>query len=78
MAVTLDQIRTIIAEQFALDPSVIKEESLFVEDLGADSIDSVELIMAFETAFAIEIPNSDAVKLRSVNDVLHYLNSRGA
>ena len=76
MTPSFEQIRTIIAEQLGIDPSVITEDSLLAEDLGADSIDSVELIMAFETAFGIEIPDLDAHRLKTPADILRYLNSR--
>ena len=76
MAPSFEQIRTIISEQLGLDPSAITEESRFMEDLGADSIDVVELTMAFETAFDIEIPDSDMNRMKTAGDVLIYLAER--
>ena len=76
MTPTFEQIRTIIAEQLGIETSSVMEDSLLAEDLGADSIDSVELIMAFETAFAIEIPDTDAHKLKTPADILRYLKNR--
>lgn len=76
MTPSFEQIRNIIAEQLGIESSMVTEDSLLAEDLGADSIDSVELIMAFETAFAIEIPDADARKLKTTADILRYLKNR--
>jgi len=76
MAPSFEQIRNIISEQLGIDPSIISEESRLIEDLGADSIDAVELTMAFETAFEIEIPDSDMNRMKTAGDVLHYLAER--
>lgn len=71
------KIKDIIAEQLSVDSEKVKPEASFVDDLGADSLDIVELIMAFEEAFDIEIPDSDAEKLRTVQNVLTYLKDKG-
>lgn len=76
MAPSFEQIRNIISEQLGIDPSTISEESRLTEDLGADSIDAVELAMAFETAFEIEISDSDMNRMKTAGDVLHYLAER--
>ena len=60
-----------------MDPEKVKLESKFIEDLGADSLDIVELVMAMEEEFDIEIPDEDAEKLKTVNDVQTYLVSKG-
>ncbi|MCX7725573.1 MAG: acyl carrier protein [Chitinispirillaceae bacterium] len=70
------KVKKIIAEKLAVAEEKITPQSLFVEDLGADSLDQVELIMAFEDAFDIEIPDEDAEKLRSVKDAIEYLQNK--
>ena len=67
----------IIEEQLGVDPDRVKPEASFIDDLGADSLDIVELVMAMEEEFDIEIPDEDAEKLRTVQDVLKYLESKG-
>lgn len=67
----------IIEEQLGVDPERVKPEASFIDDLGADSLDIVELVMAMEEEFDIEIPDEDAEKLRTVQDVLKYLESKG-
>ena len=69
----LDKVRDIISEQLGVDPEEIKMESSFVDDLGADSLDVVELIMALETEFDLEIADEDAEKVATVGDVVEYL-----
>ena len=71
-----ERVKEIIAEQLGIEPSQIKLESKFVEDLGADSLDVVELIMAFEEAFNIEIPDEDAEKIQTVKDVVDYIKAK--
>ncbi|GAB6072704.1 acyl carrier protein [Venenivibrio stagnispumantis] len=70
------RVKEIIADQLGVDIESIKPESKFVEDLGADSLDVVELIMAFEEEFGIEIPDEDAEKISTVGDVLNYISSK--
>jgi len=74
----IDEVKEVVAEQLNVDPSEIKEDSKFVEDLGADSLDVVELIMALEEKFAIEIPDSDAEKIVTVGDAVKYIQSKEA
>ncbi len=71
------QVTTIIEEQLGVDPDRVKPEASFIDDLGADSLDIVELVMAMEEEFDIEIPDEDAEKLRTVQDVLTYLKAKG-
>jgi acyl carrier protein len=65
-----------IADHLQIDEDQVTLESAFMDDLGADSLDTVELIMALEEEFDIEIPDSDAEKIRTVQNVLDYLNTR--
>jgi len=70
----MDRIKKIIVDQLGVDESKITENSSFVDDLGADSLDIVELIMAFEEEFDIEIPDEDAEKMKTIGDAVKYLN----
>jgi len=70
----IDRIKKIIVDQLGIEASKITENSSFVDDLGADSLDIVELIMAFEEEFDIEIPDEDAEKIKTVGDAIRYLN----
>ena len=70
-----EKIRDIIAEQLSVDPDEITEESSFIDDLGADSLDIVELIMALEEEFDMEIPDEDAEKISTVGDVIEYIKN---
>ncbi|ADD02541.1 acyl carrier protein [Thermoanaerobacter mathranii subsp. mathranii str. A3] len=70
-----EKVRDIIAEQLGIDPDEITMESSFIDDLGADSLDIVELIMALEEEFDIEIPDEDAEKIKTVGDVVEYLSN---
>ncbi len=71
------KVTKIIEEQLGVDPERVKPEASFIDDLGADSLDIVELVMAMEEEFDLEIPDEDAEKLRTVNDVVKYLESKG-
>ena len=71
------KIKDIIVEQLGVDPEKVKPEASFIDDLGADSLDIVELVMAMEEEFDLEIPDEDAEKLKTVNDVQTYLSSKG-
>jgi acyl carrier protein len=71
----LDKIKEVVAEQLDVSVDEIKEDSKFVEDLGADSLDVVELVMALEEEFDIEIPDEDAEKIQTVKDALDYIQS---
>ncbi|MFZ8861661.1 MAG: acyl carrier protein [Thermocrinis sp.] len=70
------RIKEIIADQLGVEIEKLKEDANFVQDLGADSLDVVELVMAFEEEFGIEIPDEDAEKIRTVGDVINYLKER--
>ncbi len=68
----------IVSEQLGIEESKIMPESSFVDDLGADSLDTVELVMAFEEEFDVEIPDEDSRKITTVSDVLDYIKNRVA
>jgi acyl carrier protein len=70
------KVKKIIAEKLAVSEDKISPQASFVDDLGADSLDQVELIMAFEDAFDVEIPDEDAEKLKSVKDAVEYLQGK--
>jgi len=72
--VSEDRIKEIIVEQLGVEESEITTDASFIDDLGADSLDTVELVMAFEEEFGIEIPDEDAENIRTVKDVVDYLN----
>ena len=74
MASTDEKIKQIIVEQLGVDEAEVTATASFVDDLGADSLDIVELVMAFEEAFDIEIPDEDAEKIRTVQDAIDYIN----
>lgn len=71
------KVKDIIVEQLGVDPEKVKAEASFIDDLGADSLDIVELVMAMEEEFDLEIPDEDAEKLKTVNDVASYLTKKG-
>lgn len=73
MAGEMDKVKKIIAEQLGVDESEITPESHFIDDLGADSLDTVELVMALEEEFGVEIPDEDAEKIQTVGDVDKYI-----
>src|SRR5258708_34220469 len=70
------KVKQIIVEQLGVDESQVDNTASFVEDLGADSLDIVELVMAFEEAFEIEIPDEDAEKIATVKDAIASIESR--
>ena len=72
-----DRVKEIIVEQLGVNPDQVTPEAKFIEDLGADSLDTVELVMAFEEEFGAEIPDEDAEKLQTVGDVVKYIEERG-
>ena len=72
-----ERVRKIIVEQLGVKEDQVTPEAKFIEDLGADSLDTVELVMAFEEEFGAEIPDEDAEKLTSVGAVIDYLKSKG-
>jgi acyl carrier protein len=71
-----DRVKAIIVEQLGVDAEEVTAEASFVEDLGADSLDTVELIMAFEEEFGVEISDDDAEKIRKVRDAIEYIDKR--
>ena len=73
---TLEKITEIIVDKLAVDSQKITLDAKFIDDLGADSLDTVELIMQFEEEFEIEIPDEDAEKILSVKQALDYINSK--
>jgi len=68
-----DQVKKIIVEQLGVDEDEVTPDASFVDDLGADSLDTVELVMAFEEEFGIEIPDEDAEKITRVKDAVSYI-----
>lgn len=76
MAVSQDKIRQIIADQLGVKKEEVTDGAKFVDDLGADSLDTVELVMALEEEFGIEIPDEDAEKLATVGDALRYIEEK--
>jgi acyl carrier protein len=73
---TEDKIKDIIAEQLGVKKEEIKPESSFIDDLGADSLDTVEVVMALEEEFGIEIPDEDAEKITTVGDATKYIEGK--
>ena len=71
-----EKVKQIIVEQLGVDESQVDGAASFVEDLGADSLDIVELVMAFEEAFEIDIPDEDAEKITTVKDAITYIEGR--
>jgi len=76
MADIESRVRDIIVNELGVEPSKVTVEASFVEDLGADSLDTVELVMAFEEEFGIEIPDEDAEKMERVGDAVKYLEEK--
>ncbi len=74
MASVDERVKQIIVEQLGVDEAEVTPSASFVDDLGADSLDIVELVMAFEEAFEIEIPDEDAEKIRTVQDAVDYIS----
>jgi acyl carrier protein len=74
MATNQERLIEIIAKQLGVDEGNVTADASFMEDLGADSLDTVELVMALEEEFDIEIPDSDAEKIQTVQDALNYLD----
>lgn len=73
---TFDKVRDIVVDQLGVEADEVNIDSTFIDDLGADSLDIVELIMAFEEEFGIEIPDEAAEKIKTVQDVVSYINYR--
>jgi acyl carrier protein len=70
-----DQVKKIIVEQLGVDEDEVTSDASFVDDLGADSLDTVELVMAFEEEFSIEIPDEDAEKITRVKEAIEYIDA---
>jgi len=73
MAAVEERVKQIVVEQLGVDPGAVTGEASFVDDLGADSLDRVELIMALEETFGLEVPDSDAEKMVTVQDAIDYI-----
>jgi acyl carrier protein len=71
-----EKVKSIIVEQLGVDAEEVNPDAAFVEDLGADSLDTVELIMAFEEEFGVEISDDEAEKIRKVRDAVDYIQKR--
>lgn len=76
MAFSADKIRSIIAEQLGVKKEEVTDSASFVDDLGADSLDTVELVMALEEEFGMEIPDEDAEKLKTVGEAIKYIEEK--
>ena len=70
------KVKEIIVENLGVDQEKVTEDASFVEDLGADSLDTVELVMAFEEEFDVEIPDEDAERMRTVGEAINYLKGK--
>jgi acyl carrier protein len=71
-----EKVKEIIVEELGVEPDKLTDDASFMDDLGADSLDTVELVMAFEKEFDIDIPDEEAEKLRTVGDALKYLRDK--
>ncbi|HTT65267.1 MAG TPA: acyl carrier protein [Bryobacteraceae bacterium] len=78
MASIAERVKQIIVEQLGVDEAQVEDNASFVDDLGADSLDIVELVMAFEEAFELEIPDEDAEKIATVKDAITYIENKSA
>ena len=76
MSETADRVKKIVVEHLGVEADKVTEDASFIDDLGADSLDIVELVMEFEKEFNIDIPDEDAEKLRTVGDAVAYLNTK--
>ena len=77
MASVEERVKQIIVEQLGVDEAEVTPTASFVDDLGADSLDTVELVMAFEESFGVEIPDEDAEKIATVKDAIEYIEKHG-
>ena len=78
MSSIAEQVKTIVAEQLGVKEEEVTNDASFVEDLGADSLDTVELVMALEEEFETEIPDEDAEKIKTVQQAIDYITQRAA
>ena len=76
MAAVDEKVKQIIVEQLGVDEGEVTQNASFVDDLGADSLDTVELVMAFEEAFDLDIPDEDAEKIKTVKDAIDYIEAK--
>jgi acyl carrier protein len=76
MSDTIEKVRSIIAEQLGVKPEEVVDKASFVDDLGADSLDTVELVMALEEEFGIEIPDEDAEKITHVSEAIRFIKEK--
>ncbi|MDD5617676.1 MAG: acyl carrier protein [Candidatus Omnitrophica bacterium] len=76
MAEVPEKVKSIIAEQLGVKPEEVTPQASFIEDLGADSLDTVELVMALEEEFGVEIPDEDAEKMTTVGDAVKYIEEK--
>lgn len=74
-AKVFDQVKKVVVDQLGVSEDEVKREASYVDDLGADSLDTVELVMALEEAFGMEIPDEEAEKIKTVNDTVNYILS---
>jgi acyl carrier protein len=74
--VTSDKVKELVADELSVDASIVTPQARFVEDLGADSLDVVELVMRFEEEFEIEIPDEDAEKINTVGEAVSYIEKK--
>jgi len=73
---TAEKVKAIIINELGVDPEKVTNDASFVDDLGADSLDTVELVMAFEEEFTIDIPDEDAEQMRTVGEAIAYIEKR--
>ena len=71
----LEKVKKIVVENLGVDPEKVTEKASFIEDLGADSLDTVELVMALEEEFGVEIPDEEAEKILTVGDAIKYIEA---
>ena len=71
----LEKVKKIVVENLGVDPEKVTEDASFIEDLGADSLDTVELVMALEEEFGVEIPDEEAEKITTVKDAVKYIEA---
>lgn len=77
MSNVAERVKKIVVEHLGVEPEKVTEEASFIDDLGADSLDTVELVMAFEDEFGVEIPDDAAEKILTVKDAIGFINTNG-
>ena len=75
MSTVFDRVKKVVVEQLSVDEALVTPEASFTSDLGADSLDTVELVMAFEEEFGTEIPDDEAEKIATVQDAVNYIEA---